>query len=53
MAKVEDEVSTGAQNAGADEAYVLARYTGPPVPLTEPKGPFLVRFWNRRSARSG
>src|SRR4029077_19162898 len=45
MAKVEEEVSTAAQNAGADDADVLARYTGPPVPTPRPHGHFLVRFW--------
>jgi succinate dehydrogenase / fumarate reductase cytochrome b subunit len=45
MAKVEEEVSTAAQNAGADDADVLARYTGPPVPADRPQGHFLVRFW--------
>ena len=45
MAKVEEEVSTAAQNAGADDADVLARYTGPPVPAARPQGHFLVRFW--------
>src|SRR5215475_5948401 len=45
MAKVEEEVSTAAQNAGADDADVLARYTGPPVPEPRPQGHFLVRFW--------
>ena len=45
MAKVEEEVSTAAQNAGADDADVLARYTGPPVPDPRPQGHFLVRFW--------
>jgi succinate dehydrogenase / fumarate reductase cytochrome b subunit len=45
MAKVEDEVSTAAQNAGADDADALARYTGPPVPAPRPQGHFLVRFW--------
>ena len=45
MAKVEEEVSTAAQNAGADDADVLARYTGPPVPAPRPQGHFLVRFW--------
>ena len=45
MAKVEEEVSTAAQNAGADDADVLARYTGPPVPTPRPQGHFLVRFW--------
>ena len=45
MAKVEDEVSTAAQDAGADAADVLARYTGPPVPAPRPQGHFLVRFW--------
>jgi succinate dehydrogenase / fumarate reductase cytochrome b subunit len=45
MAKVEEEVSTAAQDAGADDADVLARYTGPPVPAPRPQGHFLVRFW--------
>jgi len=45
MAKVEEEVSTAAQNAGADDADALARYTGPPVPAPRPQGHFLVRFW--------
>src|SRR6476469_898774 len=45
MAKVEEELSTAAQNAGADDADVLARYTGPPVPAPRPQGHFLVRFW--------
>ncbi len=45
MAKVEEEVSTASQDAGADDADVLARYTGPPVPEPRPKGHFLVRFW--------
>jgi succinate dehydrogenase / fumarate reductase, cytochrome b subunit len=45
MAKVEEEVSTAAQNAGADDADVLARYTGPPVPAPRHQGHFLVRFW--------
>ena len=45
MAKVEEEVSTAAQNAGADDADALARYTGPPVPSARPQGHFLVRFW--------
>ncbi len=45
MAKVEEEVSTAAQNAGADDADVLARYTGPPVPDARPQGHFLVRFY--------
>jgi len=45
MAKVEEEVSTAAQNAGADDADSLARYTGPPVPAPRPQGHFLVRFW--------
>ena len=39
MAKVEEEVSTAAQNAGADDADVLARYTGPPGPGTPAPGP--------------
>lgn len=45
MAKVEEEVSTAAQDAGADDADVLARYTGPPIPDPRPQGHFLVRFW--------
>src|SRR3954464_9357808 len=45
MAKVEEEVSTAAQNAGADDADALARYTGPPVPAPRNEGHFLVRFW--------
>jgi len=45
MAKVEEEVSTGSQNAGADDASVLTRYTGPPVPEPRRQGHFLVRFW--------
>jgi succinate dehydrogenase / fumarate reductase cytochrome b subunit len=45
MAKVEEEVSTAAQNAGADDADALARYTGPPVPAPRYEGHFLVRFW--------
>ena len=40
----EEEVSTAAQNAGADDADALARYTGPPVPAPRPQGHFLVRF---------
>ena len=45
MAKVEEEVSTASQDAGADDADVLTRYTGPPVPAPRPQGHFLVRFW--------
>ena len=45
MAKVEEEVSTASQDAGADDADVLARYTGPPIPDPRPQGHFLVRFW--------
>ena len=45
VAKTEEEVSTAAQNAGADDADVLTRYTGPPVPQPRPQGHFLVRFW--------
>jgi len=41
----EEELSTAAQNAGADDADALARYTGPPVPAPRPEGHFLVRFW--------
>jgi succinate dehydrogenase / fumarate reductase cytochrome b subunit len=45
MAKVEEVLSTADQNAGADDADALARYTGPPVPAQRPRGHFLVRFW--------
>ncbi|MFI5053641.1 MAG: succinate dehydrogenase cytochrome b subunit [Acidimicrobiia bacterium] len=45
MAKVEEEVSTASQRAGADDADRLARYTGPPVPEPRPRGHFLLRFW--------
>jgi succinate dehydrogenase / fumarate reductase, cytochrome b subunit len=45
MAKVEEQLSTAAQNAGADDADALARYTGPPVPAPRPQGHFLLRFW--------
>jgi succinate dehydrogenase / fumarate reductase, cytochrome b subunit len=45
MAKVEEELSTTDQSAGADDADRLARYTGPPVPDPRPRGHFLVRFW--------
>jgi succinate dehydrogenase / fumarate reductase cytochrome b subunit len=41
----DEEVSTAAQEPGADAADVLVRYTGAPVPRTTPKGHFLVRFW--------
>jgi succinate dehydrogenase / fumarate reductase cytochrome b subunit len=45
VAKVEEAVSTAAQEPGADAADALVRYTGAPVPLPRPKGHFLVRFW--------
>jgi succinate dehydrogenase / fumarate reductase cytochrome b subunit len=41
----EEPVSTAEQAPGADDADVLVRYTGAPVPLAKPKGHFLVRFW--------
>ena len=45
MTKVEGEVSSATQGPEADDADVLVRYTGAPVPLARPKGHFLVRFW--------
>ena len=45
MAKVEEAVSTAAQEPGADAADVLVRYTGAPVARPRPTGHFLVRFW--------
>ena len=39
MTRVDQELSTAAQSIGADDADVLTRYTGPPVPGA------LVRFW--------
>jgi succinate dehydrogenase / fumarate reductase cytochrome b subunit len=45
LAKVEEEVSTAAQEPGANAADTLVRYTGAPVPLPRPTGYFLVRFW--------
>jgi succinate dehydrogenase / fumarate reductase cytochrome b subunit len=41
----EDAVSTAQQAPGADDADVLVRYTGAPVPRPKAKGHFLVRFW--------
>jgi succinate dehydrogenase / fumarate reductase cytochrome b subunit len=45
MAKVEQELSTATQSGGADDADILARYTGPPIPEPRSDGHFLVRFW--------
>ncbi len=45
MAKVEQELSTATQDGGADDAGVLTRYTGPPIPEPRSQGHFLVRFW--------
>ena len=44
MAKVEEELSTADQSGGADDADVLARTTGAPVPAPK-QGHFLLRFW--------
>jgi succinate dehydrogenase / fumarate reductase cytochrome b subunit len=43
MAKV--EVSTADQEAGADDADVLTRYTGAPIPRAPRHGSPLLRFW--------
>ena len=45
MARVEEEVSTAAQNPDADDAARLARTAGPPIPSPRPQGHFLLRFW--------
>jgi succinate dehydrogenase / fumarate reductase cytochrome b subunit len=45
MTRVEEEVSTASQSAGADDADRLARDTGPPIPEPRGGGHFLVRFW--------
>lgn len=45
MAKVEQELSTATQDGGADDADVLTRYTGPPIPEPRSQGHFLLRFW--------
>ncbi len=45
MAKVEQELSSATQDAGADDADLLARYTGPPIPEPRSHGHFLLRFW--------
>ena len=45
MTKVDGEPSTASEDEGADAADTLVRYTGPPVPPTDPPGHFLVRFW--------
>ncbi|MFN8026543.1 MAG: succinate dehydrogenase cytochrome b subunit [Acidimicrobiia bacterium] len=44
MAKVEEELSTADQTAGADDADELARTFGAPVPPPK-QGHFLLRFW--------
>ena len=44
MAKVEEELSTADQSAGADDADELARTFGAPVPPPK-QGHFLLRFW--------
>jgi succinate dehydrogenase / fumarate reductase cytochrome b subunit len=44
MAKVEEELSTADQRAGADDADALARSYGAPVPAPK-QGHFLLRFW--------
>jgi succinate dehydrogenase / fumarate reductase cytochrome b subunit len=39
------ELSTADQNGGADDAEVLTRYVGAPVPKPRKQGHPLVRFW--------
>jgi succinate dehydrogenase / fumarate reductase cytochrome b subunit len=45
VARVDEELSTAAQNPDADDAARLARYAGPPIPNPRPQGHFLLRFW--------
>ena len=45
MVKIEETVSTAAQNPDADDASRLARFTGPPIVRPRGQGHFLVRFW--------